>query len=159
MGRVTIAMLRVLLVVIMLGALAAQLWFFPALAGELARTYPELDWLRWPMLVIVWLIILGAQVVLIAIWVLLGMVERDSVFSTGAFRWVDVIIVAAVIDTVLVLGVFALLSFGANANPPGLMLTQLALVVCGAAFALLMLVMKRLLQQASQLTAELSEVI
>jgi len=58
-----------------------------------------------------------------------------------------------------VLGIWALLSFGARANPPGLMLAELALVVCGAVFALLMAVMKGLLRKASMLTVELSEVI
>lgn len=159
MTRASIAALRVLLALILLGALAAQLWFFPTLAAELAEGNPEVAWLHWPMLMIVWLIILGAQAVLVAIWVLLGMVQHDRVFTTSAFRWVDVIIGAAVVDTLLVLSVFVLLSFGIHANPPALMFTQLALVLCGAAFALLMTVMKGLLRQASQLTDELSVVI
>ncbi|MCC6496939.1 MAG: DUF2975 domain-containing protein [Propionibacteriaceae bacterium] len=159
MGRSTIAALRVLLVVIMLGGLAGQLWFFPTLAGELARTDPELEWLGGPLLAVVVLVILGAQVALVALWRLLSMVERDSVFSPDAFKWVDVIIIAAIIDTVLVLGIWALLTFGANANPPALMLTELALVVCGAALALLMAVMKGLLRKASLLRVELSGVV
>lgn len=151
--------LRVLLVVIMLGGLVGQLWFFPTLAGELAGTYPELEWLRAPLLVGVVLVILGVQVALVAVSRLLSMVERDSVFSPDAFTWVDVIIIAALVDTVLVLGIWALLVFGANANPPALMLTEIALVVCGAALVLLMVVMKGLLRQASLLRVELSEVV
>lgn len=158
-GRAKIAALRALLVVILLGGLAAQVWFFPTLAGQLAEANPELAWLHAPMLAAVVLIILVVQVGLVAVWRLLSMVERDSVFSPDAFRWVDVIIAAAIVDTALVLGIWALLMFGANANPPGLMLGQLALVVCGAAFALLMGVMKGLLRKASTLTVELSEVI
>lgn len=159
MGRTFILALRVLLVVILAGALMTQLWYFPVLASQLADLYPELDWLRWPLLTLVIVIIAGVQAVLVALWMLLTMVERDRVFSTDAFRWVDVIIAAAVIDSALVLVAFMMLSFGANANPPGLALLQLALVVCGAAFALLMGVMKGLLRKASSLTAELSEVI
>lgn len=159
MGRTFILALRVLLVVILAGALMTQLWYFPVLASQLADLYPELGWLRWPLLTLVIVIIAGVQAVLVALWMLLTMVERDRVFSTDAFRWVDVIIAAAVIDSALVLVAFMMLSFGANANPPGLALLQLALVVCGAAFALLMGVMKGLLRKASSLTAELSEVI
>lgn len=158
-GRSTILALRVLLVVIMVGGLVGQLWFFPTLAGELARTYPELEWLEGPLLAVVVLVILGAQAALVALWRLLSMVERDSVFSPDAFGWVDVIIIAAIVDTVLVLGIWTLLTFGANANPPALMLTELALVVCGAALALLMVVMKGLLRKASLLRVELSEVV
>ena len=159
MGRTFISALRVLLVVILAGTLMTQLWYFPVLASQLADLYPELGWLRWPLLTLVIVIIAGVQAVLVALWMLLTMVERDRVFSTDAFRWVDVIITAAVIDSALVLVAFMMLSFGANADPPGLALLQLALVVCGAAFALLMGVMKGLLRKASSLTAELSEVI
>lgn len=159
MGRSAIVALRVLLVVIMLGGLVGQLWFFPTLAGELARTYPELAWLGGPLLAVVVGVILGAQVALVAVWRLLSMVERDSVFSPDAFGWVDVIIIAAIVDTVLVLGIWMLLTFGANANPPALMLAELALVVCGAALALLMVVMKGLLRKASLLRVELSGVV
>lgn len=148
-----------LAVLIMLGGLAGQLWFFPTLAGQLARTYPELEWLRVPLLAVVVLVILGVQVALVALWRLLSMVERDSVFSPDAFGWVDVIIVAAVIDTGLVLGVWTLLTFGVNANPPALMLTEVGLVVCGSALALLMVVMKGLLRKASLLRVELSGVV
>lgn len=148
-----------LLVAIMLGGLVGQLWFFPTLAGELARSYPELEWLRGPLLAIIVLAILGTQLALVALWRLLSMVERDSVFSPDAFRWVDVIIIAAIVDTVLVLAIWTLLTFGANANPPALMLTELALVICGAALALLMVVMKGLLRKASLLRVELSGVV
>lgn len=159
MGRTGIVALRVLLVLIMLGALAAQLWIFPTLAGELAVSYPELGWLRAPMLAVVVLILIGVQIGLVAIWRLLSMVELDRVFTPRAFWWVDAIIAAAIFDTVLVAGIFAVLSFGAHANPPALAMSLLALVVCGAAFALLMGVMRGLLRKASALTVELSEVV
>lgn len=159
MERTGIAALRALLAVLLLGGVVAQLWFFPTLAGELARDYPDLAWLRWPLLAVVVVVILGVQVALVAVWRLLSMVEGDTVFSPEAFRWVNVIIAAAVVDTVLVLGVWGVLTCVANANPPAFMLAQLALVVCGATFALLMGVMKGLLGKASAITDELSEVI
>ena len=116
MGRLAIAALRTLLAVIMLGALVAQVWFFPTLAVELADSYPDLAWLHRPMLALVVLVILGAEVALVAVWRLLSMVEGDSVFSQQAFRWVDVITAAAIVDTVLVLTIWTVLTFGANAN-------------------------------------------
>lgn len=158
-GREVMTALRALLVVLVAGGLVAQAWFFPGIAGELAEAYPELAWLRWPILGAVVVIIVGVQVAVVALWRLLSMVDSDSVFSPDAFKWVNVVIGAAILDTALVLGIWALLSFGARANPPGLMLAELALVVCGAVFALLMAVMKGLLRKASMLTVELSEVI
>lgn len=159
MGQVTIVALRVLLALIGVGGLATQFWLLPSWADQFAELYPDLAWLHWPMLAVTWLLVLGAQAVLVAVWVLLGMVQRGRVFTAAAFGWVDVIIAAAVVDTLLALGVFLLFSAVIGANPPGLMLTELALVIGGAAFALLMTVMKGLLRQASQLTDELSVVI
>lgn len=159
MGRTAVATLRVLLVVIFTGAALAQVWFFPTLAGEIAAGEPELSWLRWPVLTVVVLAIAGVQAGLVALWVLLAMVESDSVFSPRAFRWVDVIIVAAVLDTVLVLGLNLFLTFRVQVGPPAVVLGLVALATCGAAFALLMGVMKSLLRKASAVTLELSEVI
>jgi Protein of unknown function (DUF2975) len=159
MGRAAILALRVLLVVILAGSVGGQLVFFPVLASQLAETYPELAWLQWPLLAVVVLVILVAQVAVVAIWALLAMVEQDSVFSARAFRWVDAILAACVVDAVLVLGVNVFLSLQVHANPPGLMLLLLALTVGGAALACLMVVMKGLLRKASSLQAELSEVI
>lgn len=159
MGRTAIVALRVLPAVILVGSLAGQLLFFPVLASQLAEIYPELTWLKWPLLAVVVLLILVAQIAVVAIWVLLAMVEHESVFSAEAFRWVDVIIAAGIVDAALVLGVNAFLSLHVHANPPGLMLLLLALTVGGAALACLMVVMKGLLRKASSLQAELSEVI
>lgn len=159
MRSTAVVALRVLLVVILAGSLAGQILFFPVLAGQLAETYPELAWLQWPLLAVVVLVILVAQVAVLAIWVLLTMVEQDNVFSAKAFRWVDVIIAAGIADAAFVLGVNGFLSLQVHANPPGLMLFLLALTVGGASLACLTVVMKGLLQKASSLQAELSEVI
>lgn len=158
MSRFSILALRALLVVGVLGTLLAQWWFFPTLAGELAAGNPEVAWLRWPVLAAVVLGIAAVQIAVVAVWLLLSMVQSDSVFSPRAFRWVDVIIAAAAVATALAIAVFAILTY-AKASPPGLMLPLLALIVAGAAFALLMTVMKGLLRKASNLAVELSEVI
>lgn len=159
MGRATILALRALLLVLLAGTLAAQLWFFPVLAGGLAHQNPDLAWLRWPMLVVVTLVIAAAQAVLVAIWRLLALVEGDRVFSAAAFGWVSVIIVSAAAGCALVLGANAYLTFGARANPPAIMLMLVAVGSGLGAFALLMAVMKGLLRQAAGMRHELSEVI
>ena len=159
MTRATILSLRALLVVLLLGTVVAQLWFFPVLAGGLAHENPELAWLRWPLLVVVIVVIVLAQAVLIAIWRLLSLVERDRVFSPDAFGWVSVIIGSAAGGCVLVLGTDAYLTLVVEANPPALMLMLAAVGTGLGAFALLMAVMKGLLRQAAGMKHELSEVI
>ncbi|MFZ1409925.1 MAG: DUF2975 domain-containing protein [Micropruina sp.] len=159
MGRTAIVALRVLLVVVLAGSLGGQLWFFPTLADGIAYAHPELAWLQWPMLGAVILAILVGQLALVAIWILLSMVERGSVFSAEAFRWVNVIIAAGAIDAALILAVNAFLTLQVRANPPVMVLFMLALTVAGAAFTCLMIVMKGLLRMALILKTELSEVI
>jgi hypothetical protein len=159
MGRGPIFMLKATLMVFLAGLLAAQAWFFPALSGQLAEQVPELAGLRWPMLIVVITLILVAEVAVAAIWKLLTLVQRDRVFSEAAYGWVDVIAIAAAIDTVLVLGVNVYLGFWVRANPPILMLFLMALTVAGAGLVLLVVVMKGLLRQASAFKGELAEVI
>ena len=158
MTKWAILALRALLTVGMLGALLAQLWYFPTFAGQMAEIYPEVAWLQWPVLLAVMAVIAAVEIAIVAVWALLSMVERDSVFSPSAFGWVNLIIAAAATATVLAIAVFALLIY-ANASPGGLMLPLLALIVAGACFTLLMTVMKSLLRKAATLTVELSEVI
>lgn len=158
MTRMAILVLRALLVVGMLGALLAQLWLFPSLAAVTADQNPEVAWLHWPVLLCVGLGLATVEVAIVAVWVLLSMVEHDSVFSARAFRWVDVIIAAAAISTALAIAIFALLTY-AKVGSPFMVLQLLPLIVVGTAFALMMTVMKGLLRKAANLTVELSEVI
>ena len=159
MQRTTITALRAALAVVLAGTLLAQAWFFPTLAAECALVFPEVAWLRWPMLVTAILVIAAVQVALGCLWVLLTMTRRGTVFSVRAFHHVDVMIGLIVADTVAIAAVNVYLTFGLRANPPAMFLGLTGLTVCGVAAALLMAVMKGLLRKATRLEAELSEVI
>ncbi len=92
------------------------------------------------------------------------MVRRGTVFSHGAFRFVDIIFGAIAVAAVLVFGIAVILAPGETA--PGIVM-----LICGAALmiggvALVVLVMRTLLAQAvardveaAQLRSELDEVI
>ena len=86
------------------------------------------------------------------------MSERDTVFSTNAFRFVDIILGSIAVATVLVTAMNILLS-AVNANPPLAFLALIAKTVVGIGLALLMIVMRMLLVQATALRSELSEVV
>ena len=92
------------------------------------------------------------------LWRLLTMVRRDTVFSSGALRFVDGILACVVAATVLVTAMDLLLS-GANVNPPLVFLALVGGTVAGAGLALLLVVMRALLTQAAGLRHELSEVV
>jgi len=97
------------------------------------------------------------QVVIVATWKLLAMVETDRIFSEQALRWVDAIVRAIAVAWVLFLGVF--LYAGFTADDPGLPLLLFLLLVAGAVLGLLMVVMRALLRQATALRTDLEAVI
>jgi hypothetical protein len=104
------------------------------------------------------------QVALVALWMLLAMVERDSIFSMRAFRWIDTIIGAALVATLLAFAMAAHLTFAPTRRADGmdmlsLWLFSIACVGVGVAFAMLMVVMRGLLRKATDLETEMAEVV
>jgi len=159
MNRLVVVALRTLVAVLLLGLLFMQVVILPMLATEEAQSFPEVAFLRWPVLVLAILTVACVQVTLVALLALLTLVERSQVFSPAAFRHVDVIIGAAVVASALVAGTWWYLTLVGGIQQLGLTLLCFGLTCAGAAFALLMVGMKALLRQATQLTSDLAEVI
>jgi len=159
MNRLAIIALRVLIVMMFLGALFVQAWIIPSLAGDAAQEFAELGYLAIPYTVFAIAAVACLQVVLVALWALLSKVRRGAIFSEEAFRWVDVIIGAGALATLIIFGLeIHLLGIVDAGGPPlGMLLT--AIVIAGAAFVMLMLVMRGLLRSATTLQAELEEVV
>jgi hypothetical protein len=154
MSRVVIRALRALLVLLAIGCLGAQVVIVFVVA-----THPEAD--LTDRAVAYALLGVGAiacvEVALVALWVLLSMVRRDAIFDERAFRWVDAITVAGLVAAVLVAALCA--HVGELDDAPGLVLIGGGVAVGGAAFALLMIVMRGLLRSATAFRRELDEVV
>ncbi|MGW8375052.1 DUF2975 domain-containing protein [Streptomyces sp. ODS28] len=105
------------------------------------------------------------QVGLVAVWMLLAMVRRDALFTPSAFRWVDVLIAASVVATLLALGAGGHLATASLPSPGGGMDVEsalgaaLACAAVGAAFAMLLVVMRGLLRKATALETEMAAVV
>lgn len=113
---------------------------------------------RVPVTVIVVLGVGTLQVVAVCVWRLLTMVRRDTVFSHAAFRYVDVIIGAVATAAALAFALAVTLAPGEDVAPGIVgLICGLSLTIGGV--ALLVLVMRQLLAQATQLRTELDEVI
>ena len=165
MGRLTIAALRIVLAGLLAGSLFVQTVMVPITATDLDDAGPDVAAVRTPFLVIVVLSIVTVQVTLVCVWRLLTMVRRGTVFSDAAFRWVDVIIGAAVAAALLMLVLAVILAPGEPVSP------GIVLLICGVGamaggIALIVLVLRMLLAQAvardteaQHLQAELDEVI
>lgn len=159
MGQLAVLALRIVLAVVLAGTLFVQAVMVPLLAADLAGSG-----VRVPIVVIVLLGIVTIQVTLICVWRLTTMVRRGTVFSHGAFRYVHIVIGAAVAASLLT---FALaVTLAPTTVAPGIVLLLCGAAVMIAGIALLVFVLRMLLAQAvardaeaHHLRAELDEVI
>lgn len=166
MGRLAILALRALIVVLFAGLLVVQTVILPLLGIDIAEEAPpDYLWLRWPVVILGILGVLTVQVALVCIWQLVTMVRKETVFSHAAFRYVDVIIGCALAATLVAMGYAFVLAPG-EAVPPGFVLLITIGGVGTAAIAVLVFVLRMLLQKAvaldttaTTLKAELDEVI
>ena len=165
MGKLAVAGLRGVLVMLLAGSLFLQGVMVPLLAADMDGLRPEYAYLRTPVLVITVLGIVTAQVVVVCVWRLVTMVRRGTVFSTAAFRYVHIVIGAFVAAALLVFALAVVLAPG-EAVAPGAVLLLCGVVVAVLGVALIVLVLRMLLAQAvardmeaARMQAELEEVI
>lgn len=161
MGKLSVLALRIVLVLGLAGSLFVQGFLVPLFWADLDEA-PAVA--RTSLVVIVVLGIVTMQVTMVCVWRLLTMVRRGTVFSHAAFRYVDIIIGAVAVASVLTFGFAVVLA-------PSSVAPGVVLLICGAALmvggiALIVLVLRMLLAQAvardaeaSHLQSELDEVI
>lgn len=154
--RRVVPLLRGLLVLAFAALVLLQVMSVP---GTLAHNAAQSDDPFWhlPLLVVLELELVCVEVVVVATYMLLGMVQQDRIFSDAAFRWVDVILVAMAVawGAWAGLGGFVV----ATSDDPGLPLLMTILLLAGAVVGLLMLVMRALLRQATELRTDMDAVI
>lgn len=155
MSQLVILALRALLVLIALGALGGQVLIIVLLALDVSGPDAAILAVAYSILAVG--AIACVEVALAALWILLSMVRRGAIFDERAFRWVDVISVAGLVAAILVAALCV--HFGEIDDAPGLVGIGLGIAVAGAAFALLMVVMRGLLRNATVLRRELDEVV
>lgn len=158
MQRAAILGAKVVIVVALLLSLVGQVLFVPMLAAEAVREVPEAEGLRWPGIIGCVAIILCAQVALVCMWRLLSMVAKEHIFDRRAFRVVDVMIGCAVAAAVLFAIAFLILTI-ANAMPPVVAIFLIMGFFGAAGIALLLVVMRGLLQKATALEHEMAAVV
>jgi hypothetical protein len=164
MGKLTVLALRVVIAGLLAGSLYVQLVMVPLLADDMRDLSPEFAYLRLPFLAIIWLGIVTIQISLVCVWRLVTMVRRGTVFSHAAFRYVDVVIGAMAVASLLTFALAGLLAPTDVAPGIVLLVSGASLLVAGV--ALIVLVLRMLLAQAvarddeaQHLQAELDEVI
>ncbi|WP_336660895.1 DUF2975 domain-containing protein [Leucobacter sp. USHLN153] len=163
MANATIWILKVVIALALAGSLVVQTMILPAIWVDMTHGGAPL-WAKLTFISSGAGLILAMQVFAVCVWRLLTMVKRGSVFSRASFGYVNTIIGAFAAASVLAFLLAVLLAPGGIA--PGLIgvITGASLVLAG--IALLVVVMRRLLVQATQretevrtLRSELDEVI
>jgi hypothetical protein len=165
MGKLTVLALWIVVVALLGGSVFVQTVMGPLLAQDLTEGDPDTQHLKTPLVVIIVLCVLCAQVVLVCTGRLLTMVKHGTVFSGGAFRYVDIVIGAFLSAALFVFVAAALLAPG-DGVPPGFVLLVGGAGVTVIGVALVVLVVRTLLAQAvdrdaeaARLRSELDEVI
>lgn len=154
--------LRVLLVIVFAGLLATQLRAVPAVLPDLADPSLEQSVMRWTMGAAAVLGLVCVQVVLLCTWVLLTKVTQDRIFSTDALRWVDGIVRASVVGWTMLLVAFVCSYYfiiDEVSDDPVLPALLLVSLLVGAVAGLLVVVLRALLRQATNLRADMEAVI
>ncbi len=149
--------LRLLLALAFAVLLVAQLRALPAMYDDWVRDAPELASSAWVALPAGLLVLACAQVVIVCTWRLLTLVQDGQIFSARSFRLVDVILGAVAAASVLLLTLLVQLvvAVGSTVLPVVVLLALIGTAVVG----LLMVVMRALLRQATQLRTDLDGVI
>jgi hypothetical protein len=152
-----VPVLQAVLVLTFLAVCLLMVMSVPGALAEAVRNEPRFSTERWVMLGVAEVELLCVQVVVVAVWRLLGMVAADRIFSEDAFRWVDLILGAIAVGWTVWLGfgVLVMVTSDEPGNPLAVGILGLAITVAG----LLMLVMRALLRQATALRADMDAVI
>ena len=149
--------LRICLVVLFGILVVFQTLSLPGQFRYQAEQHPEDAHLRWPLTALAVFFVLCVQVVVVATWKLLGLFKEDRIFTPAAFAWVDAILGAVAAGWLVLATVFVVVGF--NADDPGIVVVLFLLTVAGAVVGLVLLVMRGLLQQATELRTDLEAVI
>ena len=166
MGRRWIVAVKIVLALGLAGSMAVQAVIVPLLAIDLRDDFGDaVAQVRVPLVVIAVLGIVTIQVVMVCVWRLLTMVRRGTVFSPGAFRYVDVVIGMTATASALLFALGVVLAPG-DAAAPGIVLLIGGAAGLVAGVALVVVVLRLLLVQAidrdaeaRHLQSELDEVI
>lgn len=165
MHRFFITVLRAGIAAAVLIGLFGQVVIIPTTAADEADAFPGYAPYALPYAVVAVAGVACVQVVLAAAWRLLTMVERDAIFSSAAFRWVDTIIGSTLAATLLALGVTCHLTVADIPSPDdGMELISAwaaatATTGVGACLAMLLVIMRGLLSKANSMRSELAEVV
>ena len=155
--RRAVAPLRVFLVLLFGVLVMLQTFSIPGQFAYMAEVSPNDAPLRWPLTILGIYLVLCVEVVIVATWKLLTLVQKDRIFTSASLVWVDAIVWAIAAAWVVIVGVFGFVLL--NADDPGMPVVLLLVTTGVTVLGLLMVVMRALLRQATALRTDMEAVI
>jgi hypothetical protein len=152
-----VGLLRVLLVLLFAALVFGQVVSVPGEFAHLAQEAPDRAYLRWPLTILGIMVLVCVEVVIVSTWNLLSLVKEDRIFSERSQVWVDAIMWAVGVAWLVVFCLFVFV--GVNADDPAGILLLGTILMVGAVFGLLLIVMRALLRRATTLRTDLEGVI
>jgi len=163
MQNFSLILLRIFLAVLFAFLLVMQVFSLPGQFSHSAQESPQTALVSWVLLAATELGALCLQVVIVCTWKLLSMVRRDRIFSEESLRWVNAIVAAFVAGWLILVAVSACLTaviyFSPQLRDPGIPILLFGAVLVGSVFVLLVIVLRALLRQATELRADMDIVI
>lgn len=155
--RLAVPALRIVLVVAFLLLIVFQTMSLPGQFAHMAQENPDKASLQWPLTIFAVLEVACVQVVIVSTWRLLTLVRHDRIFTAAAMVWVNAIVWAIAAAWLMLAAVSAAVVL--NADDPGLPMLLMLMLVAGAALGLVVVVLRALLRQATELRSDMEAVI
>lgn len=155
--RLAVPALRIVLVVAFLLLIVFQTMSLPGQFAHMALENPDKAFLQWPLTIFAVLEVACVQVVIVSTWKLLTLVRHDRIFTAAAMVWVNAIVWAIAAAWLMLAAVSAAVVL--NADDPGLPMLLILMLVAGAAVGLVVVVLRALLRQATELRSDMEAVI
>ena len=104
--RAVVLLLRLFLAALFAVLVLMQVMSLPGQFAHMAQESPESAYLQWPLTIVSIFWVLCIQVVVVATWKLLTMVNRNAIFTRASLVWVDTITWSIVAAWVVLVAAF-----------------------------------------------------
>lgn len=153
MNKWSIVILKVFLIIIGITILLLNINWLPARAELSAEFFPEVSYLKHPILIGIYLTCIPFYLAIYQSFKLLILIERDNVFTEDACKSLKVISFSSIAVSVLyVIGLTILCV--ENALPPGLFLLGIAIIFACIVIAIFTWVLRALLNRVVEIKNE-----
>ena len=143
------------LITIVVGVIGILIYFaaIPILGGDTFNVFPELDFVFWPWIILIWLTSIPFYIALVLFYMICNEIEKDNSFSEKNARLLKYVSLLAICDTVFFFTgnvVYTLLGI----NRLMIILLSLFVVFVGIVIGVLTASLSHLVLNASELKKE-----